>query len=86
MQSVNGAQFLNITFLFLLLGAAVVPVFSTVIVPLNSSYKPTNLTVTIFIPKFKHISYFLIFHYYTIILNVRSLIFFCLSFGDINLF
>ena len=37
MQSVNGAPFLNITSLFLLLGAAAVPVFGTVsIVPLTS--------------------------------------------------
>ena len=32
MQSVNETQFLNITFLFLLLGFAAVPVFGTVIV------------------------------------------------------
>ena len=38
MQSVNRAQFLNITFLFLLLGAAVYVVFGTVIVPLTSMY------------------------------------------------
>ena len=36
MQSVNGAQFLNDTFLFLLLEAAAVPVFVTVAVPLTS--------------------------------------------------
>ena len=37
-QLVNGAQFLNITFLFRLFGDAVVPVFSTVIVPLTCMY------------------------------------------------
>ena len=37
-KSANGAQLLIITFLFLLLGAAVVPVFLTVIVPLPSMY------------------------------------------------
>ena len=37
MQSVNGAQFLIITF-FLLFGFAAVPVFGTVIVPLTSMY------------------------------------------------
>ena len=35
MQSVNGAQFSNITFLFLLFGVAAVPVFKIVIVPLT---------------------------------------------------
>ena len=39
-QSVNGLQFLNATFLFLLLGIPTVPVFSTVIVPLKSMYAP----------------------------------------------
>ena len=38
MQSVNGAQFLNITFLFLLLETAAVPVFGTAAVPLTSIY------------------------------------------------
>ena len=38
MQSVNGAQFLNITFLFLLFGAAPVPVLLTVIAPLTGMY------------------------------------------------
>ena len=38
MQSVNRAQFLNITSLFLLLGAAAVPMFGIVIVPLTSIY------------------------------------------------
>ena len=38
MQSVNGAQFLNITFLFVSLGAADVPVFGTIIVSLTSMY------------------------------------------------
>ena len=37
-KSANGAQLLIITFLFVLLGAAVVPVFLTVIVPLPSMY------------------------------------------------
>ena len=36
MQLVNGAQFLNITFLFLLFGAAAVPMLFTYIVPLTS--------------------------------------------------
>ena len=35
MQSVNRAQFLNITFLFLLLGATALPIFVTAIVPLT---------------------------------------------------
>ena len=39
MQLVNGAKILNITFLFLLFGAAAVPVLLTVIVPLTSIYK-----------------------------------------------
>ena len=34
MQPVNGAQFLNIIFLFLLFEAATLPVFEIVIVPL----------------------------------------------------
>ena len=38
MQSVNGAQSLNITFFFILLGAAAIPVFGTVIVPLTLGY------------------------------------------------
>ena len=38
MQVINGAQFLNITFLFLLFGDAAVPVFVTVIVPLTCMY------------------------------------------------
>ena len=38
MQLVNGAQFLNITFLFLLVGAGSVPVLSTDIFPLASIY------------------------------------------------
>ena len=38
MHSVNGAQLLNITFLFLSLGAAIVHVFLTVIVLLVSMY------------------------------------------------
>ena len=37
-QLVNGAQFLNITFLFLLVGAAAVPVLLTDIFPLRSIY------------------------------------------------
>ena len=36
MQLVNGVQFLNISFLLALLGAASVPVFVTIIVPLTS--------------------------------------------------
>ena len=36
MQSVNGAQFLNATSLFLLLGAAAVGVFGNVIIPLKA--------------------------------------------------
>ena len=35
MQLVNGAQVLNITFLFQLFGAAAVPMFGIVIVPLT---------------------------------------------------
>ena len=35
MQSINGAQFLNVTFLFLLPGAAVVTVFGIAIVLLT---------------------------------------------------
>ena len=38
MQLVNGARFLNITFLSLSLGTAAVPVFETVIVTLTSMY------------------------------------------------
>ena len=38
MQSMNCAQFLNTTSLFLLFGAAAVPVFGTVIVPLTAMY------------------------------------------------
>ena len=38
MQSIYGVQFLNIIFLFLLLGAAAVPMFGTVIVHLTSIY------------------------------------------------
>ena len=34
-QSVNRAQFLSITFLFILLGATALPVFVTAIVPLT---------------------------------------------------
>ena len=37
-QPVNGAQFLNTSSLFLLFGAAAVPVFGTVIVPLTAMY------------------------------------------------
>ena len=39
MQLVNEAQFLNITFLFLLFGAAAVPLFGNVIAPLRQSHK-----------------------------------------------
>ena len=35
MQLIDGAQFLRITFLFILSGASAVPVFGTVIVPLT---------------------------------------------------
>ena len=38
MQLVNRAQFLNITYLFLLSGAAAVPVFESVIVHLTTMY------------------------------------------------
>ena len=38
MQSVNGTQLLNTTFLFLLLGTPAVPMFGTVIVPITSMY------------------------------------------------
>ena len=38
MQSVYGAQFLNTFSLFILFGAAPVPVFGTVIVPLTAIY------------------------------------------------
>ena len=38
MQLVNGPQFLNITFSFLLVGAAAVPVLLTVIFHLTSIY------------------------------------------------
>ena len=38
MQVINGVQFLNITFLFLLFGDAAVPVFATVLVPLTCMY------------------------------------------------
>ena len=37
-QVINGAQFWNITFLFLLFGAAVVSLFPTCIVPLTYMY------------------------------------------------
>ena len=39
MQLVDIDQFLNITFLFLLFGAAPVPVLLTVIVPLTNMYE-----------------------------------------------
>ena len=38
MQSVNNAQFLNSTSLFLLFGATTIPVFETVMVPLTAMY------------------------------------------------
>ena len=38
MKSVNGAQLLNIPFLFLLFGAAAVSVFGIAIVPLTCMY------------------------------------------------
>ena len=38
MQSVNGAQFLDMTFSFLLSGAAAVPMLAIIIVPLTSIY------------------------------------------------
>ena len=38
MQSVNGAQLLNTTSLFLLFGKAAVPVFGYIIVPLTPLY------------------------------------------------
>ena len=38
MQLLDGAQFLNITFLFILFGAAAVPVLLTDIFPLTSIY------------------------------------------------
>ena len=38
MQLVTGAQVLNVAFLFLLFGAAAVPVFKTYIVPLGCMY------------------------------------------------
>ena len=38
MQAVNGAQFLNITFIFQLFGAAPIPLFGIVIVPLTCVY------------------------------------------------
>ena len=38
MQLVNGTEFLNITFLSALFGAAAVPVSETVIAPLTSIY------------------------------------------------
>ena len=38
MQSVNGAQFLNITFIFLVFGAATILVFETAIVYLTNMY------------------------------------------------
>ena len=38
MRSVNGAQFLNITFLFALFTATASAAFATVIVPLTSIY------------------------------------------------
>ena len=38
MQSVNGVQYLNIAFIFLLFVDAVVPAFATVIVPLTIKY------------------------------------------------
>ena len=38
MQAVNGAQFLNITFVFQLFGAAPIPLFGIVIVPLTCAY------------------------------------------------
>ena len=47
MQSVNGAQYLNITFLLLLLAAAIAPaVFRKDIIPLTSicCYNQVNLT------------------------------------------
>ena len=51
MQSVNGAQFLNITFLFLLFGAAAVAVavLGFVIVPLACThhYNHINSTLTL---------------------------------------
>ena len=44
MQLVNGAQFLNITFVFLLFGTAAAPVFWTVIVPLTCMYASLLIT------------------------------------------
>ena len=45
MQSVNGAQILNITFLFLLLGVAAVPVFEIIIGPLTSHKRDLDIEV-----------------------------------------
>ena len=38
MQAVNGAQFLNVTFIFQLFGAAPILLFGIVIVPLTCVY------------------------------------------------
>ena len=49
-QLINRAQFLNITFLFLLFVGAAVPVFGTVIVPLHvcmHRYNQINLTLSL---------------------------------------
>ena len=47
MQLVNGAQFLNITFLFLLFGAAAVPLFGIAIVPLTCMYHNNHIHLTL---------------------------------------
>ena len=49
MQSVNGAQFLNITFLFLLFGAVVVAiaVFGFVIIPLTCMHHYNHINSTL---------------------------------------
>ena len=55
MQSVNRAQFFNITFLLLLFGAAAVPVFGTVIVSLRLISQSFNGISSVF---YKLLRYF----------------------------
>ena len=111
MQSGNGAQFLNISFLFLWFGAAAVPLFVFLEQVCIPHYIQINLTLTltmsviistyiiiyfnqVFRPKFSWLIwckkfnkffFFLIFHFYTFISNIRLPVIFCICSGDIYL-
>ena len=75
MQLIKGSQFLNITFLLLLYGAAAVPVFGTVKVPLTYMYTSLLFIIIMLILDHQYFS-ILFWRYLSLCISLSCSIFF----------